>query len=251
MKPYDHSCCSFLKVPKIVSIGIMPGRKHERNQESPPKKRSRGRPPKEEKIKKVHVQSELDAGDPLLSKLKVDDRVAYKFADSIYFGSIVRISRPKPTDKNRKQGLEMWRWEVEFDDGDCWELDADDMLRAVSLYEICKEEERNDENRHDNVDKIINAFFAEKYKILNALPNEVKDEFLEVGFAKWNKVYLPVLFLGPFDLSPGFVRNKWMTFFEKVSSANLIKFLIIPCTKKPLIVYFITDSPRLEKIFKN
>lgn len=183
--------------------------------DGPPKKRGRGRQPKNDKIKKVNAQNEFASRSINLLRIKVGQRVAYSFSDSIYFGSIVGCSQPKHTDENLKDAATTWRWEVEFDDGDCWELDSDNMLSAISLYDKYRKEEMNDESRHERVDNILNAFFAEKYRILNALPNELKDTFLEIGFAKWNRVYLPVLFLGPYDLSPGVVRDKWMEHFEK------------------------------------
>mmetsp|Transcript_26427 Transcript_26427/g.39072 ORF Transcript_26427/g.39072 Transcript_26427/m.39072 type:complete len:321 (-) Transcript_26427:1419-2381(-) len=183
--------------------------------EGPPKKRGRGRLPKNDEINNNNSQSEVESRIHNLSILKVGQRVAYTFSDSIYFGSIVRCSKPKSNDKDRKDDATRWRWEVEFDDDDCWELDSNNMLSAISLYEKCKKEEMEDKSRNEKVDGIINEFFAEKYKILNALSDEIKNDFLEVGFAKWNRSYLPVLFLGPYDLSPGHIRDKWMKYFDR------------------------------------
>jgi len=150
-----------------------------------------------------------------ISRLNIGSRVAYEFADGIYFGSIVSsISKGK---RKSPTMLEGGRWEVEFDDGDCWELDYNDVGQANALFQKVKEEEMKDQLRYEKTDRIIDAYFKRKYTVLNALPHEVKDQFLQVGFAKWNNVFLPVLFLGPYDLSPGPVRDKWMKVFDKAA----------------------------------
>lgn len=54
-------------------------------------------------------------------------------------------------------------------------------------------------------------------ELLSRVPDNVKSRFLEGGFCKWGKEYLPVLEVGPFDVEPGPVRGMWMEMFEKVS----------------------------------
>mmetsp|Transcript_35208 Transcript_35208/g.63358 ORF Transcript_35208/g.63358 Transcript_35208/m.63358 type:complete len:96 (-) Transcript_35208:912-1199(-) len=54
--------------------------------------------------------------------------------------------------------------------------------------------------------------------LLSRVPESVKSRFLEGGFCKWGKDWLPVLELGPFDVEPGGpVRDMWLDMFEKVS----------------------------------
>ena len=59
-------------------------------------------------------------------------------------------------------------------------------------------------------------FEAEKRKVLALVPEVVKNNFRDVGFAKWGKEVLPVMFLGPFDVAPGDVRETWMNMQKKV-----------------------------------
>ena len=59
-------------------------------------------------------------------------------------------------------------------------------------------------------------FEEEKRKILKSIPPDTKNYFRELGFAKWGRDWLPCMFLGPYDLAPGPVREKWMEMREKV-----------------------------------
>ena len=60
------------------------------------------------------------------------------------------------------------------------------------------------------------SFEERKEFILAQLPNEVKNEFRQLGFAKWRKDMCPVMFLGPYHVPPGKVRELWMRMFERV-----------------------------------
>ena len=53
--------------------------------------------------------------------------------------------------------------------------------------------------------------------ILTRIPLDVKSRFREVGFASWGKVVYPVIELGPYDVSPGKLRDQWFAMFENVS----------------------------------
>mmetsp|Transcript_1803 Transcript_1803/g.3872 ORF Transcript_1803/g.3872 Transcript_1803/m.3872 type:complete len:610 (+) Transcript_1803:92-1921(+) len=56
----------------------------------------------------------------------------------------------------------------------------------------------------------------EKYRdeLLGRVPQSVESRFREGGFCKWGGNWLPVLELGPFDVEPGPVRDKWLKMFE-------------------------------------
>jgi len=64
-------------------------------------------------------------------------------------------------------------------------------------------------------------FEADRDAILASLPNEVKSNFFQIGFAQWGqktpKTYQPVLILSPFSVPPGPVRNLWLQKYEEVS----------------------------------
>ncbi len=59
----------------------------------------------------------------------------------------------------------------------------------------------------------------EKEKMLAQIPHNLKKNFRRNGFAQWNKHVLPVLFLGPYDVGPGKVRELWMKMFTRVRNS--------------------------------
>lgn len=61
-------------------------------------------------------------------------------------------------------------------------------------------------------------FEQEKKQLLKQIPKEVKAMFRSVGFCKWNKSYLPVMILGPYDVAPGNLRDLWMEMKANVSN---------------------------------
>jgi len=46
-----------------------------------------------------------------------------------------------------------------------------------------------------------------------------QSRFRELGFAKWNRMFLPIIELGPYHVPPGPVRNEWIERFEKKNQA--------------------------------
>ena len=145
-----------------------------------------------------------------LSGLAVGDRIAFDFGNGIYFGCI------EECDTNNKVNAE-WNWNVSFDDGERYKFDYKDMSSALTLYEELKMKEMKDPGREKKVRKIKDDFIIQKNYVLSTIPKEVKNHFLQVGFALWQKRYLPVLFLGPYDVPPGIIRDEWLAAFEKVS----------------------------------
>mmetsp|Transcript_5331 Transcript_5331/g.7911 ORF Transcript_5331/g.7911 Transcript_5331/m.7911 type:complete len:927 (-) Transcript_5331:116-2896(-) len=57
-------------------------------------------------------------------------------------------------------------------------------------------------------------FEEEKRRVLSMIPASVSKQFRTLGFAKWTKDFLPVMFLGPYDVAPGPVRNQWMAMLK-------------------------------------
>jgi hypothetical protein len=152
-------------------------------------------------------QRKLPSDD--LSLLSIGDRIAFDFGSGIYFGGIEKCSTDE-IDKSK------WSWNVLFDDGDFYNFDHDDMLEGFSLYQNLKKKEMDDPLREEKIDKVKTDFMAQKNHVLSRIPPKVKKQFLQVGFALWQKSYLPVLFLGPYDVDPGLVRDKWLSAFDKV-----------------------------------
>eukprot|EP00551_Chaetoceros_affinis_P009436 CAMPEP_0203667664 /NCGR_PEP_ID=MMETSP0090-20130426/4462_1 /ASSEMBLY_ACC=CAM_ASM_001088 /TAXON_ID=426623 /ORGANISM="Chaetoceros affinis, Strain CCMP159" /LENGTH=325 /DNA_ID=CAMNT_0050531897 /DNA_START=21 /DNA_END=998 /DNA_ORIENTATION=- len=76
-------------------------------------------------------------------------------------------------------------------------------------------------------------FEEEKRKVLSTIPDSVKQKFRQLGFAKWNKNYLPAMFLGPYDVAPGPVRNSYM---------NMLKNKQTNKTEMPYLVFWYTAT---------
>ena len=172
-----------------------------------------------EKLKKKEIKSpqseenninNINRKEVCLSGLAVGERIAFYFGSDIYFGYV------EECDTNNKVKTE-WNFDVCFDDGERYIFDYEEMSSAVNLYEELKMKELNDPDREKKVKKIKDDFFIQKNYVLSTIPKKVKNQFLQVGFALWQKMYLPVLFLGPYDVSPGLVRDEWLAAFETVS----------------------------------
>jgi hypothetical protein len=59
--------------------------------------------------------------------------------------------------------------------------------------------------------------------VLASLPGYITSMFQEIGFAKWNKDHLPVLFLNPFFVSSGTVRRDWESYYERFRTGKVKK----------------------------
>ena len=57
----------------------------------------------------------------------------------------------------------------------------------------------------------------------------MENRFRKLGFAKWGKDILPVMFLSPYDIPPGYMREQWMQMFANVS--NMYTLLMIKHAK--------------------
>lgn len=162
-------------------------------------------------ISKAIIEKKTDS---CLSNRIVGDRIAFDFGSNVYFGGIVKCNIDY-------QDTSKWTWDILFDDGEKYLFDYNDMSTAVALYEKLKMKEMNDPNIHERIKNMKDEFTQQQQNILSQIPGRVKDRFLQVGFASWQKVYLPVMFLGPYDVSPGSVRDGWMSAFEKCNKSKV------------------------------
>ena len=144
-----------------------------------------------------------------LSKLKVGDRTAFDFGTDIYFGSIEKCF----TNEKSKTS---WSWEVIFDDGEVYRFDQKEMMEGTRIYENLKEKELGDPLRGERLRKMKEDFLLKKESVLSKIPAKVQAEFMQVGFARWCDDFHPVLFCSPYDISPGQVREKWLSELKKV-----------------------------------
>merc|ERR1712232_564496 len=79
---------------------------------------------------------------------------------------------------------------------------------------LSNSDDEEDYQQHRGESK--NEFERKKKEVLKNIPLDVKNLFQEVGFAKWQKNFLPVLVLSPYSVPPGAVREQWLKMYEKV-----------------------------------
>ena len=70
-------------------------------------------------------------------------------------------------------------------------------------------------------------FEKEKRKLLKRIPEKIKRTFKHVGFSKWSKTILPVLYLGPYHVPPGQVRETYEKMLDKVRNEKLFDFFCL------------------------
>jgi hypothetical protein len=166
-----------------------------------------------------------------LRGMKVGDRIAYEFGTAgVFFGSIegLNVIRHMPR-KNM-------RWDIEFDDGDRYKFDAFEMATGIALYEKIRLGEKNNPECVEKIRMWRETHLAEKRNIKKKIPKCIQKMYREVGFAKWGQWYLPVMFLGPYDVGPGSVREQWKEAFAKEDWTQT------PVGKIPQIVYWFGES---------
>mmetsp|Transcript_26310 Transcript_26310/g.77795 ORF Transcript_26310/g.77795 Transcript_26310/m.77795 type:complete len:1008 (-) Transcript_26310:349-3372(-) len=59
-----------------------------------------------------------------------------------------------------------------------------------------------------------------KQKTLDSIPKDVKACFRQLCFSNWSKTWLPAVELGPYDVSPGPVREQWFTMYKNVKKSK-------------------------------
>ena len=71
-----------------------------------------------------------------------------------------------------------------------------------------------DGKTRENTDR---AFNVHKENTLKRIDKSITNDFREVGFGKWGKLWLPIIQLNPFDVNPGYVRDEWEKTYQKVN----------------------------------
>ena len=180
--------------------------------------------------------AQLDVKQQKPITIREGDRLARDFDGTIYFG---QVETCHTTGKNEKECC----FDVLFDDGEVYQLDLPDVTAALKLYQACKRKERNDPQIQSKINSMKSDFKKEKQKILRQLPDELKVQFLEIGFAQFDhrSAYMPCLFLSPFDVAWS-VRTHWLDKFKRAkdSTAGFKDF--------PRLVYWYGEKS-IEKSF--
>ena len=145
-----------------------------------------------------------------LRSIQVGRRVAMTFGDELKFGEVEasNVSRTAPPSD--------WDWQIGLDDGETFEVDCDEMRKALAAYDRLHGEEAANPVTPVTKAAIVAAFQIKKEIVMGLLPPSYKALFLEPGFARWEDEFLPVLFIGPYDISEGPLRE---TFFRKIKNA--------------------------------
>lgn len=104
------------------------------------------------------------------------------------------------------------------DDMDLEDHDNED-IDSMSAPTFTKREEKRLRRR---LEKAKVFFETEREQIMKQIPANVKKDFRTLGFSKWGKDYLPCMQLGPYDVGPGGVRDKWMEMFSNVSIIRVV-----------------------------
>ena len=126
------------------------------------------------------------------------------------------------------------REDEEIDDAEKNDLEqSKSSIKALPVQPSQKREQRQEQsstytataNTNDNdmeeMQRIqAQRFEREKRRVLASLPKQVKDEFKEMGFVKWEGKSQCVLILGPYDVCPGEVRELWMKMYKEVSAVH-------------------------------
>jgi len=174
----------------------------------------------------------------LLKDVKVGQRIAMEFSDTeMKFGEVEICF-------TRKRDPKKWAWHVGFDDGETYELDPDEMIDALGTYRRCYDAEMSEPNRSTRVAAIVTAFEIRKQLVMAMMPDDYKKYFLQIGFAKWagsyqgHLKYFPVLFLGPYDISEGPLRQKMYNEIKKAQKTG---------KRMPRLVYWYGE--KIEEAF--
>ena len=110
----------------------------------------------------------------------------------------------KPPKKKRRSSASVAKKE------DTTEIDADANSRPMSEYHI---------QLLANAKMDAKKEFEEgRDAILARVPEEYKQMFHQVAFAKWKKELLPCVILSPYDISTSDVRKSWIKMFHNVSA---------------------------------
>lgn len=147
-----------------------------------------------------------------LRSIKVGRRVAMSFGDGkeLKFGEVEKCNVSRAV-------LSEWDFRIGLDDGQTFEVDCDEMRKALATYDRLHREEMADPATPATKAAIATAFQIKMQLVLGMLSAQYKSQFLEPGFARWEDEFLPVLFVGPYDISEGPLRD---IFLRKIKNAS-------------------------------
>ena len=129
--------------------------------------------------------------------------------------------------EEEENSLSLQNWDEFLTQGIQQSIAPSDSSKTINFFENEKEESNSPKSRavptKRNQGVIVKKnrvqFEKEKRQILSQIPSTVKAQFRSVGFARWTrKVTLPVMFLGPYDVAPGKLRNSCIKKMLNVSN---------------------------------
>ena len=156
-------------------------------------------------------------------------------------GSKLKFGEVEKCNVSRKISTSDWDFRIGLDDGETFEVDCDEMRKALATYDCLRREEMADPTTPATKAAIVAAFQIKRQLVLGMLTDEYKLQFLEPGFARWEDEFLPVLFVGPYDISEGPLRE---TFFRKIKNASKG---LLPLPR--LVYWYCVDDNDLEQAF--
>mmetsp|Transcript_26728 Transcript_26728/g.39559 ORF Transcript_26728/g.39559 Transcript_26728/m.39559 type:complete len:962 (-) Transcript_26728:1520-4405(-) len=89
-----------------------------------------------------------------------------------------------------------------------------------------KEKKKSEKKKKKKKDKKVVPTIREEdteesQMVLSSLPSDIKSRFRQVGFGKWQRDWLPVLELSPYEFADGSdVRDQWMKAYENTMKTN-------------------------------
>ena len=82
----------------------------------------------------------------------------------------------------------------------------------------------SENEKHEFAKRSKSEYLAMKEDILEGLSDKYKSQFGQVVFAKWQKMWRPVLIVSPFDVDPNSrMRQDWMTMYKNVSERRVAR----------------------------
>ena len=155
------------------------------------------------------------------SSLDGEEETISSLSDNKSSSSKAKKRKKKKRKKDKKKKRKKKRKHDEEDEA---MLENDDA--SMESRQLTPREEKRLERRL----KLAREMFEETRKeVIARIPQDVKDDFRQIGFSKWGKEYLPIMQVGPYDVGPGGVRDQWMVMFENVSLLHTLVYIKLKC----------------------
>lgn len=155
------------------------------------------------------------------SSLDGEEETISSLSDNKSSSSKAKKRKKKKRKKDKKKKRKKKRKHDEEDEA---MLENDDA--SMESRQLTPREEKRLERRL----KLAQEMFEETRKeVIARIPQDVKDDFRQIGFSKWGKEYLPIMQVGPYDVGPGGVRDQWMVMFENVSLLHTLVYIKLKC----------------------